>query len=103
MHVQFTDDEKSALVAEWARWNPGVPLVTLRSPYHSVVRPILRYVRSTEARRGGHDLVVVLIPVVVPRRLRHRILHNQMDLVLDAVLHRRKDVVVARIPYRLED
>jgi hypothetical protein len=48
-------------------------------------------------------LVVVLIPVVVPRRLRHRILHNQMDLVLDAVLHRRKDVVVARIPYRLED
>jgi hypothetical protein len=103
VHVQFTDDEKSALVAEWARWNPGVPLVTLRSPYHSVVRPILRYVRSTEARRGGHDLVVVLIPVVVPRRLRHRILHNQMDLVLDAVLHRRKDVVVARIPYRLED
>ena len=103
VHVQFTGDEKSTLVAEWDRWNPGAPLVTLRSPYHSVVRPILRYVRQTKAQSGGHDLVVVLIPVMVPRRLRHRILHNQMDLVLNGALHRQKDVVVARIPYRLED
>jgi len=42
--------------------------------------------------------VVVLIPVVIPERLRYRLLHNQVDLVLASQLRRREDVIVARVP-----
>ena len=42
--------------------------------------------------------VVVLIPVVIPERIRYRLLHNQIDIALTSALHRRPDVVVARVP-----
>jgi hypothetical protein len=49
--------------------------------------------------RARHDSqVVVLIPVLVPDRLRYRLLHNQVDLILAAELRKRSDIVVARVP-----
>jgi hypothetical protein len=45
---------------------------------------------------------VVLIPVVRPDRVRYRILHNHIDLVLSRALRSRMDVVVARVPMPLE-
>ena len=36
--------------------------------------------------------------MVVPEHFRHRLLHNQVDLVLAAQLRRRPDVIVARVP-----
>ena len=40
----------------------------------------------------------MLIPVLIPERVRYRLLHNQVDLVLANELHHRPDVVVARVP-----
>jgi len=40
----------------------------------------------------------VLIPVVLPDRLRYSFLHNHLDLVLTSALRTRADVVVARVP-----
>ena len=34
---------------------------------------------------------------MVPAKLRYRLLHNQIDLVLSAALRKRDDVVVARV------
>jgi amino acid transporter len=82
--------------AEWAEWNPGVPLQVLHTQYSSIVRPILGLVDELRARRDRQ--VVVLIPVVVPDRFRYRVLHNQVDLALTSELHKRSDVVVARVP-----
>ncbi len=85
--------------AQWAEWNPGVPLRVLHTQYSSIVRPILEVV---DALRAQHDKqVVVLIPVVVPDRFRYRLLHNQVDLALASELHKRPDVVVARVPMAL--
>jgi hypothetical protein len=45
-----------------------------------------------------HDKqIVVLIPVIVPDRLRYQFLQNHYDLVLSAALRGRPDVVCARI------
>jgi len=60
------------------------------------VRPIVRLVDELRARKDRQ--VVVLIPVVIPERLRYRFLHNQLDLALSSALHHRPDVVVARVP-----
>ena len=52
----------------------------------------------TSCGPDGDRQVVVLIPVVIPEKLRYRLLHNQVDLALASELRRRTDVVVARVP-----
>jgi amino acid transporter len=84
------------LERQWKEWDPGVPLRVLHTDYASVVKPILGLV--DELRAHPKCQVVVLIPVVIPERLRYRPLHNQVDLALASELHRRPDVIVARVP-----
>ncbi|HUC38078.1 MAG TPA: APC family permease [Acidimicrobiales bacterium] len=84
---------------QWRRWDPGVRLEVIRTEYASVVDPIVRFI---DDRRCEGQNVVVLIPVVVPARLRYRALHNHLDVVLSAALRGRSDVVVARVPLALD-
>ena len=84
---------------KWEAWDPGVPLRVLHTDYASIVQPIVSLV--DELRADTEIQVVVLIPVVIPERLRYRLLHNQVDLALATELRRRPDVVVARVPMPL--
>jgi amino acid transporter len=95
-------EAQAKLEEAWKRWDPGVPLVVLPSPYHSMVRPLLRYINSLKPSAAHR--VVVLIPVVLPRRFWHQALHNHLDLVLSAALRRRPHVLVVRLllPLRRE-
>jgi hypothetical protein len=81
--------------SQWEQWNPGVELRVLHTDYASIVQPIVGLV--DELRADDDRQVVVLIPVVIPERLRYRLLHNQVDLALASELRRRPDVVVARV------
>jgi len=83
------------LQEQWSAWDPGVPLRVLHTEFASVVEPVVELI---DEMRAHHDeQIVVLIPVVLPRRLRYRFLHNQIDLALSAALRSRSDVVVARV------
>jgi hypothetical protein len=81
--------------AQWARWDPGVPLRVLRTEYASVAGPVVAFVERLQQRQ--HQRVVVLIPAIMPRRLWQRLLHNHLDVVLSRALRRRPDVIVARV------
>jgi amino acid transporter len=101
--VPATDDgdgPATAVEQEWAAWDPGVPLRVLRTEYSSIVDPIIAFI--DEEREDETLQIVVLIPVVIPDRVRYRFLHNQIDLVLSAALRSRPDVVVARVQLPLE-
>jgi amino acid transporter len=103
--VQFNDqpDPAEHIFEEWEHWAPGVRLVTLRSEYHSVVRPVLRFLDLIASEAGTERRLVVLIPVVLTTSWRHRLLHNQLDLALaNAIRRHRQDVMVARFPVRLD-
>ncbi|HYA50549.1 MAG TPA: amino acid permease, partial [Streptosporangiaceae bacterium] len=83
------------LEQQWARWNPGVPLRVLHTEYASVAGPLVAFI---DQLCEHHDKqIVVLIPVVIPDRLRYEFLQNHYDLVLSAALRGRPDVVCARI------
>ena len=94
------EQEECELEREWAQWDPGVPLRVLRTDYASIVEPLVAFIDSERQRH--QDQIVVLIPVVVPDRLRYRILHNQIDLVLSQALKSRTDLVVARAKMPLD-
>jgi hypothetical protein len=81
---------------KWQEWSPGVPLRVLHTEFASIVEPIVGLV--DELRADTECDVAVLIPVGIPQRLRYRLLHNQVDLALATELHKRQDVIVARVP-----
>ena len=64
-------------------------------------QPIVAFIDELRADHPD-DQIVVLIPVIRPDKLRYRILHNQIDLVLSSALRGREDVVVARVSVPLE-
>ncbi len=100
--VVFAEDQEraSTFQEQWTAWSPGVRLVLLRTEYHSVVRPVVRFVKL--ALTEGHHRIVVLIPVLEPPHWRQHILHNQVDLALSEALRHRSEVVVARSVMRIE-
>jgi amino acid transporter len=98
--VQDERDYSGDLQQQWASWNPGPPLEVLHTEFSSIVDPIVEYIER--ARERADVQIVVLIPTVLPRHWRYRLLHNQLDLVLSAALHRYPDVVVARVQMPLD-
>jgi amino acid transporter len=103
--VVMDDRDQSQAAADsleraWQRWDPGVQLRILPTEFSSVVDPIVAFI--DEARENRDRQVVVLIPVVVPTRLRYTLLHNHIDRVLTYALRTRTDVVVARVKMPLE-
>ncbi len=85
----------------WQRWHPGVPLRVLRTPYSSVVQPLVEFIDTLRLERT--DQIVVLIPFVIPDRPWHWVLHNQLDHVLSRALRSRTDVIVARVSASLSE
>jgi hypothetical protein len=83
-------------------------------PQRSLVRTVLKYIRSVEGEGGSAGgeggstegegpQITVLIAQLVPGKRRHEILHNQRGRLLESVLKARTDVVVAVLPFHLHD
>jgi amino acid transporter len=100
--VCYAEDEDGEvrLRRQWDEWNPGVPLVTLRTEHRSLGPPIVDYLRTLEADDKYHR-IVVLIPEVQPRRPWQRILHNQRGFVLDRAIQKGTvNVVICRLHFQ---
>jgi amino acid transporter len=95
------DDEECAEVKRsWDEWKSGVPLEVLLDPHRSLVRTVLRYIKSIE---NEDATILVLIPEIIPSKRRHEILHNQRGRLMESVLKNRTDVVVATLPFHIHD
>jgi amino acid transporter len=98
--VHFEDEPGDELREQWNRWNPGVELVQLDSPYHSVSQPIVEFVRSRTGKE--HERIVVLIPEIVPQHVWENILHNQHAWMLSSALQRQTDAIICRLAFHVD-
>jgi amino acid transporter len=98
--VQHTDAQADALRRQWDAWSCGVELVILRSSSHALVDPLVDFVVQEAA--DDRLRVTVLVPQIEPRRRRYQVLQNQRGRLLAAALRRRTDVVVATLPFRVQ-
>ena len=98
--VAGDEEECDQIKRDWDDWSPGIPIEVLLDPHRSLIRTVLRYIKSVESEDAT---ITVLIPVIIPRKRRHEILHNQRGRLLEAVLKARTDVVVATLPFHLHD
>ena len=88
-------DDLQAMVPE------GVHVVTVESPYRSLVRPFMRYIEASQQYDPDEELVV-LIPEHFARHWWDRFLYNQNAHRLRARLVGRKGVTVIDVPYSRE-
>jgi amino acid transporter len=98
--VAGDEEECEQVRREWTEWACGVPIEVLLDPQRSLVRSVLRYIKSVEDEDAT---IVVLIPEILPRKRRHEILHNQRARLLSAVLKARTNVIIATLPFHLHD
>jgi hypothetical protein len=100
VHVSIDPHETERLVADWERWNPGLDLEVIDSPYRDVGEPLLEYVRRETA--DGKTIVSIVLPEFIVKKWRHNLLHNQTGLILKRTFLSEPGVVVTSVPYRLE-
>ncbi|WEK54661.1 MAG: APC family permease [Candidatus Cohnella colombiensis] len=103
VYVFFEKEEEAAFVEKWSKWQPEVRLVTLHSPYRSIIQVLSKFIDTVERKASQSNYqVTVVIPQFIPKKGWHNILHNQFSLLIREYLLHRKNVVVSTVPYRLK-
>ena len=74
--------------------------MVLRSPYRSVLRPLLEYVDEADDARPD-NFVTVVLPEFVPARWWHHLLHNQRALLIKGALLFKPNTIVTSVPFHL--
>jgi len=104
--VDVEPHNTASVQEDWWSWYPEIPLVVLKSPYRSVITPLLNYLEEVDRRDSGRGLAVVILPEIVPAQWWQHLLHNQTTFQLKAVLLFRQERVgeariVINVPYQL--
>jgi hypothetical protein len=101
VYVESDPDRTRRLEDRWGKWGMGVPLVVLKSPYRSLLAPLLQYVDHIVEQGGPNHIVTIVVPEFIPARWWQHLLHNQTALVIKGALLFHKNVIVTDVPYHL--
>ena len=101
VYIETDPGKTAAMKASWNAHVSDIPLVIMESPYRSLVGPLLRYIDAVQKDRSD-DVVTVILPELVSRKLWHTLLHNQAGPLLKLALLNRRDVIVTNVRYFLE-
>jgi amino acid transporter len=100
VYVEVDAESRRRLEQRWAKWASSMPLVVLRSPYRSVVGPLLEHVDRLQ-HEASDTLVTIILPEFLPGRWWQQLLHNQTALLIKGALLFRRGVIVTDVPYHL--
>jgi hypothetical protein len=100
--VEIDPAETPRVQEQWYRYHLDCPLTVLKSPWRSLVDPLIDYIRTVRAERHV-DLVTVVIPEFATTRWWHGLLHNQSGLMLKLALMSEPGVVVTNVRYHVTE
>ncbi len=98
--VNVDENDTRRIQSQWDRYEIGVPLTVIDSPYREITRPIVDFVKSLR-RNSPRDVVTVFIPEYVVGRWWEHLLHNQSALRIKGRLLFEPGVMVTSVPYQL--
>lgn len=101
VHVAVDPAETEKIKARWEKWDIGIPLIVLPSPYRSLTAPLLGYIDGIQKKEKA-TVVTVVIGAFLPKRWWQYLLHNQSALWLTTILQFRPNTVVVNVPYHLK-
>ncbi|MFI9366957.1 hypothetical protein ACIG5E_38895 [Kitasatospora sp. NPDC053057] len=100
LHISPSADEARRFRAYWNLWGDHLPLKIVLSPYRAIVAPLVNYIESLHHQRPDLTLTVIL-PEIVVRHWRHRLLHNRLAARLRRALRPLPKVVVTTVPFHV--
>lgn len=100
VYVEVEPSATNRMRTEWEQWDIGVPLTVLKSPYRSILRPLVKHVDRLRMTAPG-ELVSIVVPEIVPHRWWAHLLHNKTALYIRTAFLFRPNVVVIAVPYQL--
>jgi amino acid transporter len=98
VYVEVDPRDTPRMEREWEAWDIGVPMVVVRSPYRSILKPLVEYVENLRMVTPG-ELVTIVVPEIVPRKWWEHLLHNKTALYIRTAFLFKPNVVVTAIPY----
>jgi amino acid transporter len=97
------DPEETEKVGDdWLLAQIPHPLEIEDSPYRDIGQSLVHYIRQFDAD-GVDRVVTVIIPEFIVEKRRHQILHGQTALIVKRHLLFETGVVVASVPYHVEE
>jgi amino acid transporter len=108
VYVEIDPDFSESIQKEWTDWYPDIPLVTVPSPYRSIVAPLLEYLDRTDMEINDGQQAVLILPEFVPAHWWQGFLHNQTAWLIKMALlygkrHSGYQRVIIDVPYHLKD
>jgi len=100
VYVSLDVTAAEQVAASWRIWGQGVPLITLDSPYRSLMEPLLEYIEQVGGDRSD-AFVTVVLPEFVPARWWQHLFHNQRALLIKGALLFKPNVVLTNVPFHL--
>jgi amino acid transporter len=98
VHVTSDPETARAIRERWPAWARSTELVVVESPYRALVGPLLAYMDALQRQAPERPIVVVLAEFMT-RHWWERPLHNQTAFRLRLRLMRRRNTIVANVPY----
>ena len=103
VYVHFEREDEAVFQEKWKKWQPDVRLVTLHSPYRSIIQPLTKFIDTVQRKASESNYqVTVLIPQFIPKKGWHNFLHNQSSLLIRTHLLYRRNVIITTVPYHLK-
>ena len=100
-YVEIDSAATERMKGEWMKWAHEVPFVVLKSPYRSVIRPLLEYIEDIE-QTTHRDMITIIVPEFVTVKWWHQLLHNQTAFLIRAALLFKRGKVVTSVRYHLK-
>lgn len=100
-YVDMNPMSTQRMRTEWNVWAKDIPFIVLRSPYRSVIQPLIDYVDDV-SKLTPYTRVAIVIPEFVTNKWYHQFLHNQTSFLLRAALRIKHGKVVTVIRYYLD-
>lgn len=100
VHVTNDPVEADELRRRWPEWAGSTELVVVESPYRALIGPLIAYMDALQRQAPERPILVVLAEFV-PRHWWENLLHNQTALRLRLRLARRRNTLVANVPYHV--
>jgi amino acid transporter len=108
VYIELQPDTAQSVHETWEKWWPDVPLITIPSPYRSIVGPLINFLDQYDQECNDGQQAVVVLPEFIPASFWQNLFHNQTALqIKTALLYRRRHFgyqqVVIDVPYHLRD
>ncbi|MEY7999055.1 APC family permease [Clostridium sp. Mt-5] len=98
-HVSVDDEATKKLLKKWHEYKVDIPIVVKKSPYRSILGPLVKFIESEEYAAGPKDSVTVVLAQLVVTKWWGNILHNQTALFIKTMLLRRRNIAIVTVPY----